>query len=411
MFTRSRLRIVLGYVGILALILVAFGIAVVVNFWDAVNELQDEQLTREAQNRRGVIYGGDRTYSGGSDQFGWAAVGADGRPLARVSTGSDLGLPYDGLARQATLKEGTVRATVEGRRGAVRVVSVPLVREGSVVAVVQVAQPRRVVRDAVEKFVRVLIPTEMLALALAALGGLFLSGRAMRPIREAFHKQRTFVADASHELKTPLTLIRIDAEMMARTPKRDDDRELIEHLLSETDRMDAILSDLLALASLDSGKAPVTREPFNLAEVVLETTDRFGSRFAAEGKSLAVGVSGKLPARGDKERTRQVLAALLDNALRYTPQGALVNVSGRHEGDRVEVSVRDSGPGIPPEHLSHVFDRFFRAAADRPRGETAPSTGLGLAIARDLARAQGGDLTATNAQEHGAVLRLSLPGA
>jgi signal transduction histidine kinase len=410
MFARSRVRIALGYVGILALILVLFGVVVVLGFWGAVNDLQDKQLERQAKDRRSVV-SSSVAYSGGSDEFGWSAVGPDGRPLARVSTGSALGLPYPGLARQAAREREIVPATVRGPEGAVRLVSLPVERSGTVVAVVQVAQPREVVQEAVVRFVRVLVPTELLALVLATFGGLFVSGRAMRPITEAFEKQRTFVADASHELKTPLTLIKIDAEMMARTPKTPDDREFLGHLLAETDRMDAILSELLVLARLDTGKLAVVREPFNLADVVMETADRFGRRAAAEGVRLAVEVSGKLPTRGDRERSGQVLAALLDNALRHTPQGGMVAIACRHRDGGAEAEVKDSGPGIPPEHLRHVFDRFYRAEAARTRGEDGKGTGLGLTIARELARAQDGELTAENAQGGGALFRLTLPAA
>jgi signal transduction histidine kinase len=155
----------------------------------------------------------------------------------------------------------------------------------------------------------------------------------------------------------------------------------------------------------------VAREPFNLADIVVETAYRFGRRSTAEGVRLTVETSGKLPARGDGERTGQILAALLDNALRHTPSGGLVTVACRNRDGRAEAEVRDSGPGIPPEHLPRVFDRFYRAEYARTRGEAAPRTGLGLSIARGLVRAQGGDLTAENAEGGGALFRLSLPAA
>ncbi len=411
MFNRIRVRLTLGYVGILTLILLLFSVIVVVGFWYVVTALQDRQLAREAESKKSIVYGGasGNAYAGGSNEFGWSAVGPDGRPLARISTGSDLGLPYTGLARQAARGEEMIPETVEGPGGGVRVVSLPVVRSGKVVAVVQVAQSRRVVRDAVNGFVLVLLPIGVLALVLAAIGGLFMSGRAMRPIRNAFDKQRAFVADASHELKTPLTLIRADAEVLARTPRDRDDSDLLENLLLETDRMDALLSDLLVLARLDAGKLAVTREPFNLTEVLTETADRFGARASVEDVRLEIEVPGKLFVRGDRERTRQILAALLDNALRHTPPEGTITVAGRPNGSRTEASITDSGPGVPLGHSSHLFDRFYRAEAARTR--KGGGTGLGLAIARDLARAQGGDLTAGAAKGSGAVFRLSLPAA
>ncbi len=388
MFDRSRVRLTLGYVGILAFILLLFGAVVVIFFRYTVANLQDRQILAEAESREGIVSGGGNVYAGGSDEFGWSVVGPDGRPLGQTSTSSNFGLPRPYLARRAA-REGTLRRTVEGPDAKVRVVSLPVERAGEVVAVIQVAQSRTVVDKAVNGFVSILVPVGVVALALAAVGGLFLSGRAMRPIREAFDKQRAFVADASHELKTPLTLIRADAEVLARGHQSWDDRVLLENLLVEADRMDAVLSDLLVLARLDAGKLAVVSDPFNLGELLVEGADRFAARASVEDVLLEVETTSKLLVCGDRERTRQILAALLDNALRHTPPGGTVTVAG-----------------VPPEHLPRVFDRFYRSGAARTRRD---GTGLGLAIARDFARAQGGDLSADNREGTGAVFRLSLP--
>ncbi|HEX2739035.1 MAG TPA: sensor histidine kinase, partial [Rubrobacter sp.] len=205
-----------------------------------------------------------------------------------------------------------------------------------------------------------------------------------------------------------------DAEVLSRglDDKNSDSRELVDDLLGETDRMNALLSDLLLLARLDADKVSVSREPFDLALVLSETAERFAARAAAEGKNLEVHHSGKLPARGDAVRTGQILAALIDNALRFTPAGGTITVEGRTKDRRVEATVMDTGPGIAPENLNRIFERFFRAdthSAARTRGASGGGTGLGLAIARDLARAQGGRLVAGNAAGGGATLTLLLP--
>jgi signal transduction histidine kinase len=287
---------------------------------------------------------------------------------------------------------------------------------GDIVAIAQAAQSRRAVSETVDRLVFVLAFTGLGALLLAAVGGLFMSRRAMRPVQEAFGRQRTFIADASHELKTPLTLIRADAEVLSRglddPEMAEDNRELVDDLLGETDRMSAILSDLLLLARLDAQKVSVSREPFDLALVLSETTERFAARAVAEGKKLEVEHSGKLPARGDAGRTGQIFAALLDNALRFTSPQGTITVEGRVTDRRVEASVTDTGPGIPPESLDRIFERFYRDdahSAARSRGPSGGGTGLGLAIARDLARAQGGELVAENAEEGGARFTVTLP--
>ena len=176
--------------------------------------------------------------------------------------------------------------------------------------------------------------------------------------------------------------------------------------------MAAILSDLLLVARLDAGKLGVADKPFDLSGVLQEAAERFGPRAAAKEIRLDVLAPDELPARGDAKRTGQILAALLDNAVRFTPPGGVIAVKGRSRDRWAEASVTDTGPGIPLEHLPRVFDRFYRADAARTRGEATGGTGLGLAIGRELARAQGGDLLAENAKGEeagGANLRLSLP--
>jgi signal transduction histidine kinase len=241
-------------------------------------------------------------------------------------------------------------------------------------------------------------------------GGRFMAGRALRPVRDSFERQRIFIADASHELKTPLTLIRADAEMVLyRDSLNEQDRKLMEHALGETDRMGEVLSDLLLVARLDAGKLEVARKPFDLVGVLKEEAERFGPRAAGNDVRLEVEASGELPILGDTRRKAQILAVLLDSAVRFAHPGGSILVRGRLRDRWAEVSVTDTGPGITLQHLSRVFDRFYRAESARTRGETGGGSGLGLSIARDLARVQGGDITAEGTEGRGATFRLRLP--
>jgi signal transduction histidine kinase len=141
--------------------------------------------------------------------------------------------------------------------------------------------------------------------------------------------------------------------------------------------------------------------------VLSESVERFGLRISSKDVNLEVQTTGQLPVHGDPKRTGQILAVLLDNAVRFTPSGGRITVDGRLHDGWVEVSVRDTGPGITPEHLPRIFDRFYRAEEARTR--KSGGTGLGLAIARDLARAQKGDLQAENVKGGGTVFRFVLP--
>jgi signal transduction histidine kinase len=179
-----------------------------------------------------------------------------------------------------------------------------------------------------------------------------------------------------------------------------EDRTLVEHALAETDRMGAVLSDLLLVARLDADKVDLAEKPFDLSALLSEEAERFGARVAAKEGRLEVLSPGELTARGDAKRTGQALAVLFDNAVRFTPSGGSIAVHGRL-GDRwAEASVADTGPGIVSEDLPRVFDRFYRAEAARTRNKSG-GTGLGLAIACDLVRAQGGGIVAERAKGGG----------
>jgi signal transduction histidine kinase len=438
MLERIRRRLTLGYVGIFALILVLVGAVVVVSFARQTAAQQDELLTQKAQSTFDYVRGPLlHDYQGGRDSGGRShrnergeptgpfqaatesdigavallasdGAGGTGTVLDSSPSSSSFGLPFEGLAQRAAQEGETITETVDGPGGErVRVVSVPVTGPEGGVAVIQAAQSRRVVWETVGSLVLILVPVGLMGLLLAGVGGLFMSRRAMQPVRDSFQRQRTFIADASHELKTPLALVKIDAEVMKRNLTDPGNEEIIEDQLSEIDRMDTLLTDLLVLARLDAGRLDVENKPFDLAAVAAETAGRFLARAAEEGVRLEVEVPDELPVRGDPERTGQILAALLDNAIRHTPKGGSVNVSGRLLDGRVEASVTDTGPGISPEHLPRIFDRFYRA--EEARSRESGGTGLGLAIARDLARAQDGDLVAGNVPNGGASFTLRLP--
>ena len=438
MFESIRRRLTLSYIGIFALILVLLGAVAVASFAHQAASQQDELLEQKARGTSDYVRGPLlHDYEAGRDpgnhrgkygeptgpfqaatdtNIGVVALvpgkaddasGKEGMILDSSPSSSSLGLPFEEQARRAVERGETVRETVEGPGGEkMRVVSVLASGPGGEVAVIQSAQPRWEVWEDVVNLILILVPVGLGGLLLAGIGGLYMSRRAMEPVRESFQRQRTFIADASHELKTPLALVRINAEVMKRNPTDPENEEIVEDLLSEIDRMDALLSDLLVLARLDAGRLEVENKPFDLAAIAAETAGRFLKRASEEGVRLEVEVPDELPVHGDPQRTGQILAALLDNAARYTPKGGTITVSGRLPDGWAELSVKDTGPGISPKHLPRIFDRFYRVEEARTR--KSGGTGLGLSIARDLARAQGGELIARDSKS-GANFTLRLP--
>jgi signal transduction histidine kinase len=417
MFDRIYQRLSMAYVGILGLILILCGTIVVVIFSHQATAQQDELLRLKAEAETSSALNSTETHAivwaTAEPDIAVVAIPPDSSVEANVldtaSSGSSLGLPLGELAQQAGQEEAMVAATVDGPDGPVRVVSMPLFDSGELRAIIQAAQLRQVVWETVDRLVLVLVSVGLVALLLAGVGGRFISRRAMRPVRGAFHRQRAFVADASHELKTPLTLIKLDAELVARESTSPRTRKVVEDQLSEINRMNALVSNLLVLARLDVDKLAVSRETFDLAKIIAETADRFILRAAEEEILLDIEVPCELPALGDPRQTGQILAALLDNAMRFTPSGGRVTLAGRSDDGRVEARVADTGPGISSEHLTHIFERFYRA--DTARRRSSGGTGLGLAISRDLARAQGGEVVASNTKNGGASFTLSLPAS
>ncbi len=405
-----RVRLTIGYVGVFALMLLLLGLVAVFGFSRALTSQQDELLAQEARNTTKNLLEGSESelLATNSDEFGWIALEPNGEVMSRNWTTRPLGLPDDGLFEKTLQKEEIVAATVRGTAGSARVVSMPMYDDsGEMVGVMQYARSLRRVHRTVNELVLVLLPLGIGGLGLAAIGGAYMAGRAVRPVRESFERQRAFIADASHELKTPLTLIRADTEVLQRGLEDPDARELVDDVLSEADRMNNILSDLLLVARLDADKLPVEQKNFDLVVVMSDIVDRFERRAGSADVRLEIEAPEKLLARGDPARTGQILSVLLDNALAHAPGGDSVAVAARAQDGFVEAVVRDAGPGIPPEHLPRIFERFHRA--DKARSRASGGTGLGLSIARDLARAQKGDLTAANAKDGGAVFRLKLP--
>lgn len=237
----------------------------------------------------------------------------------------------------------------------------------------------------------------------------WLAGRTLLPTQRAWERQQTFVANASHELRAPLTLIRASAEMVRRRlPEDDDQRPLIDDILSECDHMSSLVNDLLLLSRLDSAQLKLERKPIDLAELLADVQRQIGRLADERGVALTTaGANGVI--WGDPTRMRQTLIILLDNALRHTPPGGSVHLEARPSRTQIEISVADTGSGIAPEYLPHVFERFYRVPGDRQ--DQREGAGLGLAIAKALVEGQGGVIRLDSKLGFGTRVMLAMPRA
>ena len=227
--------------------------------------------------------------------------------------------------------------------------------------------------------------------------------RMLDRLERAFKRQRDFVSDASHELRTPLSVLRAQVELLDREPQRTHRHDATATLLRRLDELDRLVADMLTLASAEAGQLiePRTIDLGGFFEDMRRDLPLFGDRdFRLES------TEGTL--KGDPDRLTQALRNLVRNAVAHTDPGDRVMVTARPLDGRLEISVNDSGPGIPPDQLEHIFERFHRL--DRGRSRDRGGSGLGLAIARAIVEAHGGSISAESPPGQGATFRLELPG-
>jgi len=242
-----------------------------------------------------------------------------------------------------------------------------------------------------------------------ATGGMVLVLHDVTALRRLELVRRDFVANVSHELKTPLTSIAGYAETLAsETPDAETTRRFTEVILANSHRMQRLVDDLLDLSRIESGGWNPKPEPQDISEVAGEVLDLFAGRAAEIGVLCVEEVAADATTiKLDPQALRQVLSNLVDNALRYTPRGGRITVASRREGDEVVLEVQDTGAGIPSEHLPRLFERFYRV--DPSRSRAAGGTGLGLAIVKHLIEAHGGVCDALSTLGVGTTIRCRIP--
>jgi signal transduction histidine kinase len=210
-----------------------------------------------------------------------------------------------------------------------------------------------------------------------------------RQLAQLDHSRSEFISNASHELRTPLTSLGGYLELVDEGGLEPEVRdEFLREMRRQVDRLTKLAADLLDLSRLDAGGTAIAREPVDLAAAVADVMHESDPVARRSGTVLDLEQAPALWALGDELRVRQVVRALVDNALRHTPRGTHVTVSCQLEGERAVIRVWDDGPGIPPGDQEQVFERFWRGP-----GAAASGSGLGLAIARELASRMGGSLT------------------
>jgi heavy metal sensor kinase len=459
LFRSLRARLTLWYVILLAITLAAFcgGVYLAMrqnlyaNLDDSLEsrvELVSGILTEEGTFDTDVMIPGDPAEG---EEF--VRVYDESGDLVLDNSGPQFRPATDANAVDAALSGKSNRRDIQVDGVDLRVMTSPVMTDDEgIVGAVEAGLSKEEVQDTLNELLVIIAVAYPLALAVAGLGGVFLAGRALSPIDrltrvarrisaedlsqrldmrlpddevgrlastfdemiarldESFRRQRQFTADASHELRTPLTAIKGQTEVaLQRDRDADTYREVLSKVNGEVDRMIRLVGSLLTLARADARQIPVGRESMDLVAVVTDAVEQVRPAALEKAISLNVLSNSEVRLKADQDLILQLMLNLLDNSVKYTPSGGAIEISVRAADGQAEVTVSDTGPGIAPEHLPHIFDRFYRVDKARTRAEGG--AGLGLSISRWIAEAHGGTLRVESARDQGSKFTLSLPAS
>lgn len=465
-----RFRIALLISGLMLIVLVGFGVFIyaslstqLFNSLDASLRLSAEQILPTMENENGhLVFGrGDIQSVNVIDQDELLRLVTpqgeiiDARglsntitiPAASISGGGGFFTISSPGNEQSNQSEA--QNEQQNHQDDMRLLSVPVVAQGQIIAYLQIGRSLEPIQDTLDRLLVLLLVAGPVMLAITAVSGYWLAGRALAPIErirkqaaaigaddlsqrlatglpddevgrlartfdqmlarldESFRRQRRFVADASHELRTPLAIIRGEVDVtLERSRSTDTYQEVLQSVGSETERMTRLVSDLLLLARSDNAELEMHMELLDLAGLLSATVEQLEPQAEQAGVVLEAHLQDPLPVMGDSDRLLQLFINLLDNAITYAPDST-VSVLGRSHDGMVEVQVSDTGPGISPEHLPHLFERFYRV--DKARSRESGGSGLGLAITQEIARAHNGDITVTSELGQGTTFTVRLP--
>ncbi|TMG05736.1 MAG: HAMP domain-containing histidine kinase [Chloroflexi bacterium] len=422
MFSAARWRLTLVFTGVLVVVLIACGVVVYLTTRSVMYDRVDHDLEDRARSDLALFQGGphgepDRGPPGSGSEFDpggyfYAISDTDGQILK----GSAY-LDTQALASSTTLVKamdnGDTFADTKSSKGEPQRIYAFAVTVNGTPGVVQIGRSTEPEEAALSQLRIVLLAVLAVSIVPAVGGGYLLSGRALRPIKTAMDSQRTFIADASHELRTPVAVVRTNAELLKRHLGPDtghtaaSDQVALDDILSESDRLGRMVDQMLTLAEADAGQRTVLSSEISLNELIDEVARSMRSIAETRQMLLETRLTDDVSVNGDPGRLRELVSVLLDNAVKYADAGGRVEVALRKEHRKAIIEVSNNGPGIPRDALPHVFDRFYRV--DEARSRESGGTGLGLAIARHIVDAHGGTINIESSASGGTKVTVQLP--
>jgi heavy metal sensor kinase len=446
-----RLRLTLWYGALVLLVLLGFTAFTYLEVRTALYESVDTALENRAAQIAAVT-----TLTSGGVQFqtdGLPSGVGDGEVFIFDQRGRQL--EPRSAAKPLRPDAAAVRRAATGHPGwtaapdNLRLYTVRLRDDAGQPFIIQVAGPREGADQTLGRVLAALLLAVPMLVLVSGFGGFFLSGRALRPIDRitrtarrigagdsherlglaprndevgrlagafdemldrldsAFARQRQFTGDASHELRTPLTILQGEVEVALRRRRAPEEYETtLETIQGQVSRMTGLVEDLLTVARTESEQAEMSHEIVDLGELVGQAAAHSQALFTAKRLSLTLDAQPGIIVMGDPGTLARVVLNLLSNAARYTDQGG-TQVAVTAGNGQARIIVRDTGIGIPSEHLRRIFERFYRV--DKARSRAAGGSGLGLAIAQRIVRAHGGAIDAESVVGKGSIFRVTIP--
>jgi len=444
-------RLTLWYVALLGLMLVGFSAVLLISLARGLDAGLDRMLNDEARQASGILtaVSGDRELREEFRRLNVGTiVGLYDHDTARFLAGRPLPPPLEPGMPISTEPRFETVSLPDGTRW--RTLTLEVAQADQPRRVLVVARSAGFVQAAISQLWLVIGVTAPLALVVAIAGGAFVARRALRPIEQirhtaeaisaqdlsrrlgvpketdevgrlaatfdhmldrldqAFERQRRFTADASHELRTPLAMLVSRAGMALERRRTAREYEAVLQAIRDDGlRLGRLVNDLLMLARADAGDALELREQLDAGELVRSVVDAMTPLAIERGVQLSAQSDEGIGLVGDQTRLTQLLVNLVDNALSHTGPGGCVTLTADDAGELAVLRVVDTGSGIAPEHLPHVFQRFYRA--DRGRARERGGAGLGLALCQSIAQAHGGDISLESRLGEGTRVAVALP--
>lgn len=442
-----RVRLTAWYTAILAATFLVLGIVVWIGVRQSIDQTVDADLQSRIERTRAFLM----DLKGGPNEIieeltELAALAAAGTEIRLMDRSGDWLYRSPGTANwRATLSanDGSETIVLEGKKYRLMTATVPIGR-------IQIGVPLDGYEHLLANFATILLFASPIALFLASTGGYWMSSRTLRPVDRitrlageisakrlsarlpvrasgdeldrlsttlnamferlegSFLRITQFTADASHELRTPAAIIRATAELASSRPRTPEEHSKSWKLvLAESERTSLLLDDLMTLARADADAVVLRLSRVDLAACAREAIGEMAVLAESAGVSIRYSGPEVTDVLGDSESLRRVCLILLDNAIKYSHRGGSVEVSISCSDDNIDLEVCDTGIGIRPEDLPHIFDRFYRASKDRSRN--SGGAGLGLAIARWIVERHSGEISAHSAAGRGSAFRIQLP--